>query len=176
MCWYQFCAYLSQFWEICNQGYLEKYVCRQYICLITQNLNEKHRIFLIIFCLLIIQFNFVTLVVIVYVTCLEITKGNVNRTAVTTKFIIFTVRSNDSSSRIIIINYNIVQRVISFVVRGQNIFAISSEYFNWKYLKSRKFWISMNNNKVNSIETVRIVIAHFLPRTDLENLMCNTLF
>ena len=34
----------------------------------------------------------------------------------------------------------------------------------------------MNNNKVNSIETVCIVIAHFLPRNDLENLMCNTLF
>ena len=33
-----------------------------------------------------------------------------------------------------------------------------------------------NNDKVNSIDTERIVIAHFLPRSDLEKFTYTTLF
>ena len=35
-------------------------------------------------------------------------------------------------------------------------------------LKARKFYIRTNNNKDDSIETGSIVIAHLLPRKDLE--------
>ena len=33
----------------------------------------------------------------------------------------------------------------------------------FKYMKAKKFYIRRNNNKVDSIETDRIVIAHLLP-------------
>ena len=42
--------------------------------------------------------------------------------------------------------------------------------------RSRKFCIRRNNNKVDSIETGRIVIAHLLPWSDLEKYMYTTLF
>ena len=45
-----------------------------------------------------------------------------------------------------------------------------------KYLYSRKFYIRRNNNKVNSIETGRIVIADLLPLSDLGKCMYTTLF
>ena len=43
-------------------------------------------------------------------------------------------------------------------------------------LQSRKFYVRRNNNKVDSTETGRIVIAHLLPWSDLENCMQSTLF
>ena len=47
----------------------------------------------------------------------------------------------------------------------QNIFYLSAQeviLLRLKLLKSRKFYIRRNNNKVDSIETGRIVIAHLL--------------
>ena len=42
--------------------------------------------------------------------------------------------------------------------------------------KTRKFYIRMNNNKVDSTETLRIVIADFLPWSGLQKRMYTTLF
>ena len=41
-------------------------------------------------------------------------------------------------------------------------------------VKSRKFYIRTNNSKVDSIETGRIVIAHFFFLSDLEKCMYGT--
>ena len=43
-------------------------------------------------------------------------------------------------------------------------------------LLSRKFCLRRNNNKGNSVETGRIVIAHLIPFSDLEKCMYTTLF
>ena len=40
----------------------------------------------------------------------------------------------------------------------------------------RKFYIRKNNNKADTIETGRIVIAHVRPWSDLEKCMYTTLF
>ena len=47
---------------------------------------------------------------------------------------------------------------------------------NGVIVKARKFYITRNNNKVNSLETEHIVIADFLPLSDLEKCMYTTLF
>ena len=44
------------------------------------------------------------------------------------------------------------------------------------FIFPRKFYIRRNNNKIDSIETGRIVIAHLLPWSDLEKRIYNTFF
>ena len=41
----------------------------------------------------------------------------------------------------------------------------------FKYVIARKFYIRRNNNKVDSIETWRILVADFRPGIDLEKCM-----
>ena len=42
--------------------------------------------------------------------------------------------------------------------------------------QTKKFYMRRNNDKVDSIETVRIVIAHLLPWSDLEKGLYGTVF
>ena len=60
---------------------------------------------------------------------------------------------------------------ISFLEWKKVVFLISD-----RFIRSRKFYVRRNNNKVDSIETRRIVIAHLLPWSDLEKSMYTTLF
>ena len=49
-------------------------------------------------------------------------------------------------------------------------------YKYWNFIRERKPCIRRNNNKVDSIETGRIFIAHLLPWSDLEKWVCGTFF